>query len=209
MGRLWPFGLGHLTTKPPFSITSGALDLRMKLTRDEQASASNKSAEIAASGARAWVGPLTATVGSIQKDKSIQGTIPYQNTGREPAANFFPSFSEKLYSDKEWNGGVASEDIRSMSAECLKIKDLPNGLQVVYPSTGTSTYQFSFNTERGDTKIIVDDDMVAGKKTFALLGCFTYKSAREFHHSAFCFYYLANTTTLPNLNICNVGNDAD
>jgi hypothetical protein len=34
MGRLWPFGLGHLTTKPPFSITSGALDLRMKLTRD-------------------------------------------------------------------------------------------------------------------------------------------------------------------------------
>jgi hypothetical protein len=160
---------------------------------------------------RAWVGPLTVTVGAIQKDKGIAGTMLYQNTGKEPAANFYPAFVVKVYSLDEWNNGDAVKDIKTYSDDCLKITNLPNGLQVVYPSTGLSSYQLTFDTEKQSepNKVIVNDDMTSGKSIFALKGCFTYKSIKEFHHSAFCFYYLANFSTLPNLSICIIGNDAD
>lgn len=178
----------------------------------EQADAANKSADAAAGAERAWVGPLTATVNAVQKDKGIVAVIPYQNTGREPAANFYPVTFGKVYSLNEWNDGTATKDIMSFSSDCLKIKDLPSGLQVVYPSVGgfgAAAYQLTFDTEKANPKIIVTDDIIAGTSVFTTRGCFTYKSIKEFHHSAFCFYYLASFSTLPNLSICNVGNDAD
>ncbi|MGD0027296.1 MAG: hypothetical protein ABSC37_22220 [Xanthobacteraceae bacterium] len=160
---------------------------------------------------RAWVGPLTTTVNAIQKDKGIEGTVQYQNTGREPASDFLSSFFSKVYSIDEWDNGTAAKEITSAAASCLTISNLPRGLQVIYPNTGFSAYQIHFDTGQGDVpnKIIVTDDMISGKSIFKLQGCFTYKSIREFHHSAFCYFYKANVTTLPNLSICNFGNDAD
>lgn len=178
----------------------------------EQAEASNKAANAAAASQRAWVGPLSATVNSgIQKDKGITAIITYQNSGREPAASFYTAWAVKLYSLADWNNGAATKDIMTFSSECLKVTNLPPGLQVVYPNTGFGSYQISFDTEKQAeaNKIIVTDDIISGKSIVAVKGCFTYKSLKEFHHSAFCFYYLANMTVLPNLSICNVGNDAD
>jgi hypothetical protein len=87
----------------------------------EQAKASSQAASATLSAQRAWVGPLTVTVPSIQKDKGIVGTIPYQNSGREPAANFYPYFTAKVYSVEDWNGGEASKDISTTATNASKL----------------------------------------------------------------------------------------
>lgn len=159
---------------------------------------------------RAWVGPLTITVNGVQKDKGIEGIIQYQNTGKEPATNFLPSYLADVYSIDQWNSGDASKDIVSVGNKCLGISNVPKGLQVIYPNTGFSAYQLSFDTGNEPNKIVVTDRIIAGTDIFKLQGCFVYKSLGEFHHSSFCYYYRGgNFTKLPNLSICNVGNDAD
>jgi hypothetical protein len=177
----------------------------------DQAKATAKSAEATASSQRAWVGPSTVTLNGIQKDKGMIATIAYQNSGREPAVSFYPGTATKLYSLEEWNGGDATKEIMAESGQCLKINNLPSGLQVVYPTTGFSAYQLTIDTEKLSeaNKILVTDDIISGKSIATFKGCFSYKTAKEIHHSAFCFYYLASATTLPNLSICNVGNEAD
>jgi hypothetical protein len=178
----------------------------------EQAEANNKAANAAAAAQRAWVGPTTATANTVEKGKSVVGIIPYQNTGREPAASFYGALSSKLYSLDDWNNGIAAKDITDFSSDCFKVTNLPNGLQVIYPTTGGITsngYQIQFDTERAEPKIVVNDDIINGQTIFTIKGCFTYKTIQDFHHSAFCYFYLAKFSTLPNLSICNVGNDAN
>jgi hypothetical protein len=158
---------------------------------------------------RAWVGPLTAIVNAVQKDKGIEGTIQYQNVGKEPASNFFPNIISKVYSLAQWNDGTATNEIISLAVSCLSISQVAKGLQVAFPNTGFSSYQLHFDTSNGEPKIIVTDDIIAGKEIVKIQGCFAYKSIGQFHHTAFCYYYRGTVTTLPNLNICMVGNDAD
>jgi hypothetical protein len=158
---------------------------------------------------RAWVGPLTATMNAVQKDKGVEGTIQYQNVGREPASNFFPSIISKVYSLAQWNDGTATNEIISLAANCLSISQVAKGLQVAFPNTGFSSYQLHFDTSNGEPKIIVTDDIIAGKEIVKIQGCFAYKSIGQFHHTAFCYYYRGTVNILPILNICMVGNDAD
>jgi len=182
----------------------------------EQADATQKQVEISSqaiiSGNRAWVGPQTATLNPVQKDKGFVGVIQYQNTGKEPATDFSPNITVKTYSEDDWKNGAAITDINSLAKDCLAISTVPPGLGVVYPTSGFSNYQLHFDTgqEPGpQTKIIADDSMTAGHSIFKIQGCFVYRSVGAIHHTAFCFYYQANFTLLPNMNICTVGNAAD
>lgn len=183
----------------------------------QQAESMAKQAETSAkeivAASRAWLGPLTTTINSVQKDKALEGVVQYQNTGREPATDVLPNISTKIYLLDEWNSGTAAKEIIALAEKCLAISEtqLPRGLQVVYPNIGFSTYQLHFDTNKGaePDKIIVTDDMIAGKTIFKVQGCFIYRSIGSIHHSAFCYFYQGNSTSLPNLNICNVGNAAD
>jgi len=117
--------------------TNKIIEANTKLVEaaNKQADSAAETARIAhdnfVASQRAWVGPITVTVNTIQKYKGIVGVIPYQNSGREPAANFFSGFLPKVYSLDEWNNGGATKDIMSYSSDCLKVTNLPNGLQVV------------------------------------------------------------------------------
>jgi hypothetical protein len=183
----------------------------------EQATATTKQAETSAkeivSASRAWVGPLTATVNQVQKDKPIEGIVQYQNTGREPGIDLYPSVRTKAYSTEEWNNGTAAKEIVTLAQACLGVDDanLPHGLQVVYPTTGFQSYQIHFDTSQGpeSDKVIVSDDLIAGKLVFKIQGCFMYRTISSVHHSSYCYFYQANFTSLPNLNICSVGSAAD
>jgi hypothetical protein len=179
----------------------------------EQADAAKKQADISAkavtSASRAWLGPLTATINSVQKDKGLEGIVQYQNTGREPAIDVFQSVFGKTYPLESWKNEEAAKDIGALASGCLAITDVGHGLQVVYPNTGFSAYQIHFDTSKAPGIVIVDDDMIAGKTIFKVQGCFVYRTIETIHHSAFCYFYQGNYTSLPNLNICNVGNAAD
>jgi hypothetical protein len=180
---------------------------------DKEANAMTQNAQAAhdnmIASQRAWLGPLTATINSVQKDKGFDGIIQYQNTGKEPAVDVFPSAIGKTYSLDEWNNGTAVQDIDSAANSCLAFTELPHGLGVAYPTVGFSTYQFHFDTSKGQTPISATDDMIAGQAVFKIQGCFIYRTVGGVHHSAFCYFYQANFTTLPNLNICTVGSTAD
>jgi hypothetical protein len=180
---------------------------------DKEANAMGQNAQAAhdnmIASQRAWLGPLTATINSVQKDKGLEGVVQYQNTGKEPAVDVLPGVAGKTYSLDQWNNGTAIQDINSEANSCLAFTDLPRGLGVAYPNIGFSTYQIHFDTSKGPNPTMVTDDMIAGQTVFKVQGCFAYRTVGGVHHSSFCYYYLANFTTLPNLNICSVGSTAD
>ena len=179
---------------------------------DKEATAMGQNAQAAhdsmIANERAWLGPLTATVNTVQKDKGFEGVVQYQNTGKEPGADVFPSVFGKTYSLDEWNNGTAVQDINSTANNCLAFADLPHGLQVVYPNIGFSTYQLHFDTGQDPNPIIATEDTISGKTIFKVQGCFVYRTvgglpfrvllllSGQLHHFA-------------EFNICTVGNAAD
>ncbi len=52
-------------------------------------------------------------------------------------------------------------------------------------------------------------DLIDGKKTLIVQGCFLYMSFNVLRHSYFCYFYKAPTTKPSNLNICLIGHYAD
>jgi len=51
--------------------------------------------------------------------------------------------------------------------------------------------------------------LISGDEVFAIKGCFVYKTVETIHRSEFCFFYQVNSTQLPNLNFCTVGQGSD
>jgi hypothetical protein len=165
---------------------------------------------------RAWIGPTATTVPSLPNGQGFDVTVQYQNTGRQPAFNLVIAHVIKTYSKNEWgNGavGIAATQIIANGQSCLKIKKLIEHTQVAYPSSGLTGSGYSMridtNNPTEQNKVLADADISSGNKIFVVQWCFIYLSLTEVHHSTACYFYQAKVSTLPNLNICQTGNDAD
>ncbi len=160
---------------------------------------------------RAWVGPAIGTITSIEKDRGIEVTIQYNNTGREPAFDFFDTFDYEIFPMLEWNSGAAAEKLSDWSSRCLKVDKISRGARVAYPTSGATFYSLIYNTDNAANKRRwkATEGIVEGREAFAVQGCFLYRSIDAIRHTSFCLFYQANVTKLPALNLCTVGNEAD
>lgn len=169
-----------------------------------EAAATNNALEKAAEVAnfRAWVGPNQSSLDApIVKGKADGVTINYQNTGREPAQGF-------LYGMDLWTGtGV---DQKSLSRQDRDVQDCMSkaptiGTEVVYPTTGFSSYTITGKVPASS----ITDAVISGRDIIIIQGCFIYITANQTHHSAFCVFYRSGFSNPKQLNICNRGNYAD
>ena len=183
------------------------------------AEAANKQATAAAENAktardsyvasqRAWVGPHNAKIdGDIAIGKPLKVVVEYQNTGREPALNFIYTGDVFDSTDEDETAGITFQKISASFRGCREA-ELTGGGTVVFPASGgfSSTGQ-ALNITKPE--FFVDQDMVDGKKTIVINGCFLYKSVGETRHSFFCYFYRTKISNTSNLNICTNGNGAD
>lgn len=178
----------------------------------DQADAAKKSADAATNQSensdkslieaqRAWVGPSNVmSAADPVAGQPYDVTIEYQNTGREPATeNIFDllSFATDLNSE-------ATEKINDFTKDCIN-RWRPGGGSVVYPTTGSGAYNLTKTVDAS----IIDDDVVQGKKTVVIGGCFVYKTFDAYHRSSFCSYFTKGKTKPAHWNICQNGNYAN
>jgi len=176
---------------------------------DKQANALSEAAKVSRenmiAAERAWIGPRNAKIeGTIEVGKPFEIIVEYANSGREPELDFIYTLDAFQETAEDETNGVALAKIRAYLKGCQAIQSLSGG-QVVFPSTGFSSYNLStaINAE------IVDQALVNGDATLIVQGCFLYKSFNIIRHSYFCYFYKAKKTKPANLNICVAGHYAD
>jgi hypothetical protein len=86
---------------------------------------------------------------------------------------------------------------------CRNPQESPGG-QVVYPGA-FSNYSLANKSE----DLIVDQDLISGKKIVVVQGCFHYKTMSALKYSYFCYFYRKGRTKIQNLQICESGHDAN
>jgi hypothetical protein len=151
---------------------------------------------------RAWVGPQNASFAAEPKvGNDIDATIQYLNTGREPATGFSYALDPFAVAEQSPQFGAR---VTPFMTKCFQTKEITPG-QVVYASTGFSSY--SLNSKIA--KELVDADVVSGKKSIVIQGCFIYFTEQAVRHSFFCYFYKQGFTKFQNLNICQSGHYAD
>jgi hypothetical protein len=176
---------------------------------DKQANAMNAAVEVSrqslVAAGRAWVGPRLAKItGPLEIGKPVELSIEYANTGREPALDFVYSTEAFTSSDAEDKRGTTVAKTILAMQEC-EAKDSVKQGQVVFPSTGFSSYNLTITTPNQS----FDQETLDGQKTLFVQGCFLYKSFDIVRHSYFCYFYRAKYTKPENLNICVAGHYAD
>jgi hypothetical protein len=179
---------------------SGLKD-QLRLAKD--AAAASHESLVAAQ--RAWVGPTGGQIEGAVADKAdVKIVVNYQNSGREPGIGFNYTIEPKIIGADDPSAG---QWIEKNSSDCKNRAPTP-GSQVVNPSNGGITgggYQM-----RGTLgKSLIDKDVISGNKVIYVVGCFAYQTFAVSHHSSFCFFYKAGVSSLPNMNFCAFGNDAD
>jgi hypothetical protein len=198
-----------------FAIISQVIEMRKvyepirdqaKAALDQAAAA--KDATIAARDAtvtssRAWIGPTGATINKEPtRDSGIKIDVTYINSGKQPGTGLSVTGSPVIM-DASNIDGILNLFAKNIN-DCIFAASIGGG-EVVYPTTGFSTYQEHLTI----TKDQIDDGLIAGTKAIFIPGCFTYETFGESHHSAFCFLYRKGLTTVPNLNFCTGGSYAN
>ena len=77
--------------------------------------------------------------------------------------------------------------------------------KVVFPSTGFSSYNLSAHLDEKATT----SDLIEGRTTLVVQGCFLYSSFNAVRHTYFCYFYNVKRSKIANLNICPIGHFAD
>jgi hypothetical protein len=175
---------------------------------DKQANAMNAAVEVSResliAAGRAWVGPRNAKITSpVEVGKTIEFAIEYANTGREPALDFAYSVDAFFSSDQDEQRGTTFARVSRALARC-RANDTISGGQVVFPSTGFSSYNLAITNHEP-----IDQELVDSQKTLIVQGCFLYRSFSVIRHSYFCYFYRSKTSKPENLSICLAGHYAD
>jgi hypothetical protein len=166
---------------------------------------------------RAWVGPLVQTIEKPTINQPIVYSMQYGNSGKQPAL-LVTGGVFKIYTIEQWNSGEAGGDIQMARDSCFSLKDkFTSASTVAFPTSGFGGYTFNAKSPgSGPNKIVVDQDMLDGKKIIAFLACFRYMAYDIVRHTTTCGFYQADlnsgTGPSPNtvpLNFCVGGNDAD
>lgn len=154
---------------------------------------------------RAWVAPTDAKLNSAPvAGQDLGGAIVYQNMGREPARDGIHQIYTFAASQEEIATGAAVQTVSNNLTACLALPTHEFG-EIVYPTTGFAAANVSFIVPKDN----VDDELISGRKTLIVQGCFAYFTAEHVHHSGFCFYYNAPNSYPEHLNFCPSGNYAD
>jgi hypothetical protein len=176
---------------------------------EKQATAMAESAKAARdnliASERAWVGPRNAKIeGAVEIGKPIDVTVEYANTGHEPGQNFVYSIDGFQETEDDDKDGTAMKKMSAFFEACKNSKSTIVG-QVVFPTSGFSAYNLGvkLNAET------ITQELVDGKTTLIVQGCFLYDSFSAYRHTYFCYYYNSKKTKPANLNICNIGDSAD
>jgi hypothetical protein len=163
-----------------------------------------KTADVESS--RAWVGPQS--VSSTQtptSGKPLDVVINYTNSGRTPATDFVPTFDEVILDATDKSSSNSAEIKSTQWIKNCRSATISDAGSVAFPSTGFSTYKYSFTVPAD--KLTADVDKKAGM--IAVLGCFIYGSAERTHHTSFCFFFRHDTGNATTWNICPGGTYAD
>ena len=152
---------------------------------------------------RAWVGPVGARLDAVPIiGKDIEISIPYLNTGREAALSFTPDVIASIESPTEDTpGGIVGQKINSYIEKCFATIPKPDA-QVVYSSGGTligSEIDHTFPKNK------IESEFISGDKFLAILGCFSYVTFGQPHHSSFCFFYRNGVSQIDHLSACRNG----
>jgi hypothetical protein len=200
-GQLAEMKAAESTTDQTVEINRQLADAAGKQAQAAIDSAKTAQANMVASQ-RAWIGPRNAkSDAGPELDKTLNVTVEYQNTGREPAL--------ETIADTDIFAAEDSTDtanrINSFIEQC-KIKWTPTQKGVVFPAgPASSAYELTRAMDSG----LIDQDVIDGTKFVFIDGCFNYKSAGGIHRTSFCFYFSTKKTKPSNWNICGIGNDAD
>jgi len=158
---------------------------------------------------RPWIGPLTAQSSAPSLGQDLKITVPYQNTGREPALQAVGDLDVFTFEENNGQAGVAARDRIERFIGACKIAWNPTAVQVVFPTAGGlggNTYNISKNLPGAE----IDQQVIDGKKSIIIDGCFVYQTSQKVSHfSSFCFFYTAKVTDSSHWNICRAGNDAN
>jgi hypothetical protein len=151
---------------------------------------------------RAWVGPYDASIAAepaLGEDLPI--VVQYRVSGRLPASSLTSSVDAIVSED---NAGLLAT-ISRKTDECLAGNLKPG--QLAYPTTGPwEGYEASTTL----TKDKISQAVIDGTAVIVVIGCFTYESLSNVHHSAFCYdYKKSERTNIQHLDVCSVGNAAN
>ena len=163
---------------------------------------------------RPWIGPNDAAIeGTLESGKRISTTVPYLNTGRQPAPLVITAHPTS-FTREEWNNGGAERWMFAHQEDCMT-SPFPINLviRIAYPTTGFQAYLLHINSDDSTLaerdRFLATDKFMSGDEIFVLQGCFVYGTAQNPHHSSFCFYYDHNVTDVHHLSYCQVGQRAD
>lgn len=175
----------------------------------EQAEAAVQSASTARqallSAQRAWIGPVDAKLeGEIKQGGELKAVVNYQNSGREPGYNFVFDIKDSVYSVVQDENGVPGANFQLDAAACMQ-REGPQDSQVVFPSTGFTTYELWKDLKNSN----IDDLFINGDSILFITGCLSYKSFGQFHHTAFCYFFNTKRSKKEHLSICPLGHRAD
>jgi hypothetical protein len=134
----------------------------------------------------------------------VRGTVPYINSGREPA-KFSAKADEFIYGREDWSNGNAAANIIAKQQECLSVNYI-DGSMFAWPTTGFSTYLIHF-PEGQIPQIWIQlwsDKFNSWQDILAVQGCIYYEAFGDIHHTSFCYFYDSRISDANHLNICNL-----
>jgi hypothetical protein len=156
---------------------------------------------------RAWVGPISAGFpnGLPQAGNPANVSVQYHNTGREPAIDVYSDLSPYYATLTEDLEGIPTAHIAEYVAKCRTTQPVI-GAQVVFPTTGFSSY----NTSRVIEEILIDWNLLYGTSLLYITGCYVYNTLGVTHRTSFCFWFQNGPKMTPQSWVfCPTGNYAD
>jgi hypothetical protein len=154
---------------------------------------------------RAWVGPTTIRLSQKPAiGKEVRFTLEYQNSGRQPALDFF--YEPDSYSFNREMTRDAAARANAYIDRCKAFNPGSNKL-TIFPGKGTSEVY-------AVPKTFVTEAVASGKEVVLINGCFVYRTLTEVHRTAFCFKYDVKNAQedddgKPIMTSCNYGHYAD
>jgi hypothetical protein len=161
---------------------------------------------------RAWIGPTSVTITNLTTNQPIKADVRYINSGRHPAGADFTVFGRR-FQKSDWMSGYGCFALITIKDFCMSREDFV-AVSVTWPNTGGGEYNIQYPPisppDIGEEPITFDAPVQNGDEIAAFVGCFTYRTIEEVHHTAFCYFAQPGDVkvSVP-LSICRCGNGAD
>jgi hypothetical protein len=189
---------GTQTAETISSLKSQAASLDGQLGQLKESN--NTARETLIANSRAWIGIQSASSIAPVADTDLVVSVPYINTGRQPAMNLTYAINGFILPEKDTANALAK--ITNVQYSC--ISGARNNLGVAYPSSGFSTYTLRTTI----AKSAITAQAIESQNIFYVVGCFGYETFSIARYSNFCMFYSPKLSKPETWNFCAVGNTA-